>query len=179
MSLFRLPAALSFTKPVLTSSILLTLLLSACADKAAPPPQAATPPALPVTVLEMKPVNLPAVIEVMAQTEGARETEVRARVGGILLKRLYEEGMPVKAGQPLFQIDPAPYENALAEAKARAEQAAREEARLKGLVAQQAVSRMEYDNAVSVNAMAQAALKQAQLSFALPCFYVLRTALLQ
>ena len=164
MSLFRLPAALSFTKPVLASSILLTLLLSACADKAAPPPQAATPPALPVTVLEMKPVNLPAVIEVMAQTEGARETEVRARVGGILLKRLYEEGMPVKAGQPLFQIDPAPYENALAEAKARAEQAAREEARLKGLVAQQAVSRMEYDNAVSVNAMAQAALKQAQLN---------------
>ena len=69
--------------------------------------------------------------------------------------------LPVKAGQPLFQIDPAPYENARAEAKARAEQAAREEARLKGLVAQQAVSRMEYDNAVSVNAMAQAALKQA------------------
>ena len=84
MSLFRLPAALSFTKPVLASSILLTLLLSACADKAAPPPQAATPPALPVTVLEMKPVNLPAVIEVMAQTEGARYTVVRARVGGIL-----------------------------------------------------------------------------------------------
>ena len=164
MSLFRLPTALSFKKSVLASSILLSLLLSACADKAAPPPQAATPPALPVTVLEMKPVNLPAVIEVMAQTEGARETEVRARVGGILLKRLYEEGMPVKAGQPLFQIDPAPYENALAEAKARAEQAAREEARLKGLVAQQAVSRMEYDNAVSVNAMAQAALKQAQLN---------------
>ena len=119
MSLFRLPTALSFKKSVLASSILLSLLLGACADKAAPPPQAATPPALPVTVLEMKPVNLPAVIEVMAQTEGARETEVRARVGGILLKRLYEEGMPVKAGQPLFQIAPAPYENALAEAKAR------------------------------------------------------------
>ena len=72
--------------------------------------------------------------------------------------------MPAKAGHALFQIDPAPNENALAEAKARAEQAAREEARLKGLVAQQAVSRMEYDNAVSVNAMAQAALKQAQLN---------------
>ena len=72
MSLFRLPTALSFKKSVLASSILLTLLLSACADKAAPPPQAATPPALPVTVLEMKPFNLPAVIEVMAQTEGAR-----------------------------------------------------------------------------------------------------------
>ena len=164
MSLFRLPATLAFAKPALISSLMLLLLGSACSNKATPPPQSATPPALPVTVVEMQPVNLPSVIEVMAQTEGARETEVRARVGGILLKRLYEEGAPVKAGQVLFQIDPAPYENTLAEAKARAEQTAREEARLKGLVAQQAVSRMEYDNAVSANAMAQAALKQAQLN---------------
>ena len=138
-------------------------LLTACLEKKAPPPPAAMPP-LPVTVIEMKPVDVPCIIEVMAQTEGARETEVRARVGGILLKRFYEEGQPVKVGQPLFQIDPAPYENALAEARARAEQTAREEARLKGLVAQQAVSRMEYDNAVSSNDMAQAALKQAQLN---------------
>ena len=160
MCFFRPPATRPFAP--LVASLLLTLLLGACADKA-PPPKAAMP-VLPVTALEMQQVNLPSVIEVMAQTEGARETEVRARVGGILLKRLYEEGAPVKAGQPMFQIDPAPYENALAEAKARAEQTAREEARLKGLVAQQAVSRMEYDTAVSSNAMAQAALKQAQLN---------------
>ena len=160
MCFFRPPATRPFAP--LVASLLLVLAASACSDKA-PPPKAAMP-ALPVTVLEMQPVNLPSVVEVMAQTEGARETEVRARVGGILLKRLYEEGAPVKAGQPMFQIDPAPYENALAEAKARAEQTAREEARLKGLVAQQAVSRMEYDTAVSSNAMAQAALKQAQLN---------------
>jgi len=119
---------------------------------------------LPVTVVEVQPTRVSTSIEVMAQTEGARETEVRARVGGILLKRLYQEGAPVKAGQPLFQIDRAPYEIALADAKAKAEQAAREAARLKGLVAQQAVSQKEYDDAVSTNAVAQAALRQAELS---------------
>ena len=46
----------------------------------------------------------------MAQTEGAEETEVRAQVGGILVKQLYQEGAPVKAGQPLFQIDRKPYD---------------------------------------------------------------------
>lgn len=122
------------------------------------------PGGLPVTVQEVQPQNIPSALELMAQTEGAKETEVRARVGGILLKRLYQEGAPVKAGQPLFQIDPAPYEIALAEAKAKADQTAREEARLKGLIAQQAVSQKEYDDAVSNNAIAQAALRQAQLN---------------
>lgn len=137
--------------------------LSACSgQKAATPPSA--PQALPVTVVEMQPTNLPRVVELMAQTEGAKETEVRARVGGILLKRLYEEGAPVKAGQPLFKIDPAPYEIALEQAKAKAEQTAREEARLKGLLAHQAVSQKEYDDAVSANAVAQSALHQAQLN---------------
>lgn len=144
----------------LMSAVVVTL--SACSDKA--PPQAATPPALPVTVAEMQPVSLPSVIEVMAQTEGAKETEVRARVGGIMIRRLYVEGEPVKAGQPLFQIDRTPYENTLAEAQAKAEQTAREEARLKGLLERQAVSRKEYEDMASSNAAAQAALRQAQLN---------------
>jgi membrane fusion protein (multidrug efflux system) len=138
------------------------LALAACSGGSAPPPAAM--PALPVTVLEMQPRNLPTVIELMAQTEGAKETEVRARVGGILLKRLYLEGALVKAGQPLYLIDPAPYENALSEARAKAEQTAREEARMKGLLTHQAISQKEYDDAASANAVAQAALHQAQLN---------------
>ena len=145
------------------ASLAVLFLISGCSKETAAP-QAATPPPVPVTVVEMQPRNLPMTIELMAQTEGAKETEVRARVGGILLKRLYEEGMPVKAGQPLFQIDPAPYEFVLAEVKAKAEQTAREEARLKGLLSRQAISQKEYDDAASVNAMAQAALRQAQLN---------------
>ena len=73
---------------------------------------------LPVTVLEMQPRSVPNAVEIVAQTEGAKEAEVRARVGGILVKQLYQEGLPVKAGQPLFQIDRDPYEIAYAEAKA-------------------------------------------------------------
>lgn len=145
------------------ATITLSVGLVACSGDSAPPAQAAMPP-MPVTVLEMQPQNLPTAVELMAQTEGAKETEVRARVSGILVKRLYQEGAPVKAGQPLFQIDRAPYENALAEAKAKAEQTAREEARLKGLLAHQAVSQKEYDDATSANAMAQATLHQAQLN---------------
>jgi membrane fusion protein (multidrug efflux system) len=126
-------------------------------------PGGAKPP-MPVTVLEMKPQTIPASVEVMAQTEGARETEVRARVSGILLRRLYQEGETVRAGQPLFQIDRSSYEIALAEAKARAEQSEREMKRLEGLVTRGAVSRRDYDNAVSGNAVAQATLRQAELN---------------
>lgn len=129
--------------------------------------QAGGPPKqgpMPVTVIEMQPQKVPTSIEIMAQTEGARETEVRARVGGILVKRLYQEGDTVKAGQPLFQIDRAPYEIALAEAKAKAEQTAREAGRLKGLAEAKAIAQKDYDDAVSANAMAQAALRQAELN---------------
>lgn len=136
--------------------------LAACSDKGAPAAPAMGP--MPVTVIEMQPQNVPTSLEVMAQTEGARETEVRARVGGILMKRMYQEGDAVKAGQPLFQIDRAPFEIALAEARARAEQTAREKQRLKGLAEAKAISQKDYDDAVSNDAMAQAALRQAELN---------------
>lgn len=119
---------------------------------------------LPVSVIEAQPTNLPNVLEVTAQAEGAKETEVRARVNGILLKRLYEEGSPVEAGQPLFQIDPEPFKITLEEAQARAKQTAREAARLKLLYSKQAVSRKEFDDATSINEIAQATLKTAQLN---------------
>jgi membrane fusion protein (multidrug efflux system) len=122
------------------------------------------PPPVPVTLLVAEPTSVPYVIEVMAQAEGANETEVRARVGGILVKRLYEEGQKVSAGQPLFQIDPEPFRIKLEEAQAKATQTAREATRLKKLYAQQAVSRKEMDDAISANDIAQANLKEAQLN---------------
>ncbi len=149
-------------KPTLIAALVGSLLFAACSDKNAPTAPAMGP--MPVTVLDMQPQSVPSSIEVMAQTEGARETEVRARVGGILVKRLYQEGDVVKSGQPLFQIDRAPYEIALAEAKARAEQTAREKQRLKGLADAKAISQKDYDDAASADAMAQAALRQAELN---------------
>jgi membrane fusion protein (multidrug efflux system) len=147
---------------IVGATVLGTALLAGCSDNKAAAPPAMGP--MPVTVLEAQPQRVPSSIEVMAQTEGARETEVRARVSGILMKRLYQEGETVKAGQPLFQIDRSSYEIALAEAKAKAEQTSREMNRLKGLIEAKAISQREYDDTVSANAIAQAALRQAELN---------------
>ena len=158
------------SRAALTALAASLVLLTACSGKDQAPP-AGGMPALPVTVLEMQPTKAETSIEAVAQTEGAREVEVRARVGGILMKRVYEEGATVKAGQPLFQIDRAPLEVAvaqaraqLAETKARVDQTQREAARLKGLLAQQAISQREYDTASSDNAVAQASVQAAQAS---------------
>ncbi len=158
---FRTPSRSSKFYFIVIASV---LALSACSDGKPAAPPAMGP--LPVTVLDVQPQKIPTSIEVMAQTEGARETEVRARVGGILVKRLYQEGETVKAGQALFQIDPSSYEIALSEARAKAEQANREMKRLKGLIESKAISQKEYDDAASNNAIAQAALHQAELNLA-------------
>lgn len=149
-------------RPALFLTTVALALLAACAKPSAPAGGPGGP--LPVTVLTVQPQDVPSSLEVVAQTEGARETEVRARVGGILLRRLYQEGDRVKAGQPLFQIDRSVYEVALAEARARAEQTARDTERLKDLIATQAVSRKAYDDAVAAAAIAAAALRQAELN---------------
>ncbi|MDY0056414.1 MAG: efflux RND transporter periplasmic adaptor subunit [Methyloversatilis sp.] len=145
------------------------LLLSGCSGDKAEPPPAAAPQALPVTVIEVAPTQAPLVVEAVAQAEGAREVEVRARVSGILEKWLFREGEPVKAGQMLFRIERAPFEIALAQARARLaeaqaveEQTAREAQRLTGLVAEKAISQKEFDDARSASAVARAAVKSAE-----------------
>ena len=150
---------------------LLTNLLAACgkseAPKTAAAANAAPPPAVPVTVIAMTPRSVPIGFEVVGQTEGSKQVEVRARVSGILEKRLYTEGEPVKAGQALFQIDRAPYEIALEQAKAalnqekaRGAQVQRESERLKPLVQERAISRKEYDDATSAVQLSEAAQQQ-------------------
>lgn len=147
---------------IIGTTLLGSALLAGCSDNKGAAPPAMGP--MPVTVLEMQPQRVPSSIEIMAQTEGARETEVRARVGGILVKRLYQEGETVKAGQPLFQIDRSTYEIAVADAKAKAEQTSRERNRMKGLIEAKAISQKDYDDAVSADAIAQTVLRQAELN---------------
>lgn len=139
------------------------------APGAAPGGSGQTPMALPVSVIAAQPTRVPVSLEAVAQAEGAREVEVRARVSGILEKRLYVEGQAVKAGQTLFRIERAPYEIALAQAKAqlaeqqaRAAQAAREATRLAGLVADRAISQKEFDDASAGNAIAKANVRAAE-----------------
>ena len=126
-----------------------------------PPPE--------VSVITVEPKNAPVELEYTGQTAGSRETEVRARVAGILQRRLYQEGAMVKAGTPLFQIDPANFETQLASAEAvvgvaqaKLNQAQRDHTRLAPLIAEKAISQKEFDDSKSALESAQATLKQAQ-----------------
>lgn len=119
--------------------------------------------------MQVSPQRVPIVLESVGQVQGSREVELRARVTGILLKRLYNEGTLVRAGDALFQIDPAPFEIALAQARAqvaqeraRNEQARRESERLGTLVKQKAVSQKEYDDSASTRKLSDAALQAAE-----------------
>jgi membrane fusion protein, multidrug efflux system len=149
----------------------LCLVLAGCnASKSAPEHAAAAANRpVPVATLTAQPADVPIVIEEVGQTEGAKQVEVRARVNGILEKWLYKEGTRVTAGTPLFQIERAPYEIALSQAKAalaeqqaKVEQTRREATRMKGLAAQTAVSQKDADDADANYKLAQAALLGAQ-----------------
>jgi membrane fusion protein (multidrug efflux system) len=155
-------------------ALALAMLMSACADNAAddtkkgPGAGGAVPP-IPVSVQRVEPQRVPISLEAVGQAEGSREVEIRARVSGILEKRLYAEGAFVKAGSTLFLIDRAPYEIAAAQAKAalsqeraRNEQAQREAERLKALANSKAISQREFDQATATLKESSAAIEGAQ-----------------
>ena len=132
----------------------------------------AFPPAA-VTVQAVEPQTFPVTFEYVGQTQGSKDVEVRARVTGIIEKRLYQEGSFVKAGQTLFVIDARPYEaqvNAakadLSRAAAQKAQADRELARLRPLAERKAIGQKEADDAASSADLAAAAVKSAQAKLA-------------
>src|SRR5438876_7326701 len=166
------------TDLVLRASFLagLALALAACSPSNGAPdkgghkggPGAGMPPPE-VTVVTVAPQALPVTFEYVGQTAGSREVEVRARVAGILLKRNFTEGAPVKQGQSLYTVDPAPFEAAVARAEAdvgaaeaRLEQARKNAARLKPLYAEKAVSQKDYDDTVSAEEISAADVKAAR-----------------
>ncbi|MSQ71005.1 MAG: efflux RND transporter periplasmic adaptor subunit [Betaproteobacteria bacterium] len=127
------------------------------------------PQAIAARVIEVAPRSVPILFDTVGQIEGSKEVEVRARVSGILQKRIYNEGELVLAGAPLFQIDPASFEIALAQARAqlaqesaRNEQARRESGRLKVLAEQRAISQREFDDAMSALKLSDAGIQAAQ-----------------
>ena len=131
------------------------------------------PPAIPVTVQKVELQRVPVSLEAVGQAEGSREVEVRARVSGILEKRLYTEGAQVRANSTLFVIDRKPYEiaaaqarAALAQERARQEQAQRDVERLKPLVQTRAIAQKEYDDALSATKQSAAAIQGAQAKLA-------------
>lgn len=141
--------------------------LAACGEPAAEVPHAMPAPA--VSVITVQPQTVPVAFEYVGQTAGFREVEVRSRVEGILLKRNFTEGAPVKTGQSLFTIDPAPFratlaraEADLAGAQARLARAERDARRLAPLFEAKAVSRKEFDDATSARQIALAEVQAAQ-----------------
>lgn len=130
------------------------------------------PPAQ-VTAIAVAPRTLPVSWEYVGQTTGSKDVEVRARVTGILERKLYAEGSAVKAGQPLFTIDPKPLEAQaaaaqaeVARAQAQLAQAEREAARLKPLAERRAVGQKEADDALSAAELARASLNVAKAKLA-------------
>lgn len=148
----------------------LTLVLSACGDKAGGPGAAngGMPPAS-VKVIEVAVREVPVHFDYVGQVAGSRDIEVHARVSGIVEKRLYEEGQHIKEGQVMYRLDAAPYRARVAaadaqldQAKAQVAQADREYARIKPLADAEAASRKDADDAQSQRDLARAALKAAE-----------------
>ena len=151
-------------RPTLAAA-LLALLLGACARSG--PPPASPPPQVGIVVVHAQPV--PLTRNLVGRLSATRSADVRARVAGVLLKRLYTEGSDVKAGQPLFQIDPAPLRAALdgalaslAQAEANATNAHITAQRSRQLLPSGLVSRSDLDNAEAAERSTAAAVQQAK-----------------
>ena len=131
----------------------------ACGDRKQSPPPSPVPE---VAVLTVRPEEVVLTTELPGRTSAYRVAEIRPQVNGIVLKRTFREGADVTSGEVLYQIDPAPYQSALTNARASLSRA---EANLPGirsrvgrykdLIADKAVSQQDFDDA-------SAALKQAE-----------------
>lgn len=126
-------------------------------------------PAPVVGVVTVHPQTVALTVELPGRLESLRTADVRAQVGGIIQKRLFQEGSYVRAGQPLYQIDSSTYEAGLesaraqlATAQATLAKADADLARYKPLVSADAISKQEYDATVTAKRSAEAGVKAAQ-----------------
>lgn len=140
------------------------LALSACDGQSPSPPAAIA--VTEVGVVTLVASDVPLQVDLPGRTTAYRKAEVRPQVSGIIQKRLFEEGAEIKAGTPLYQIDPATYQAAhnsakaeLARADANLVAAVARESRYKNLSTMNAISQQDYDDA-------QATLGQAKASVA-------------
>ncbi|HUD52483.1 MAG TPA: efflux RND transporter periplasmic adaptor subunit [Parvibaculum sp.] len=143
----------------------LALTLSGCGDGSDQQHQ----PAGEIGYVTIEPQRLELTTELVGRTSAVRIAEIRPQVNGIILKRMFEEGANVKAGQQLYQIDPALYKAsydsavaALAKAQANVKTARAKAGRYKDLVGVNAVSRQDYDDVVATLAQNEADVASAK-----------------
>ena len=160
----------------LVLALALTGALAACSDKAAPAPDKAAPAKVGVITVQSESQTLTSALP--GRTSAFMSAEIRPQISGIVQKRLFTEGTTVKAGQALYQIDPAPYQvaeasakAALAKAQAQARTAQVNAQRNAELVQIDAISRQAYEESqasaqqsASDVAVAQAALQAARIN---------------
>jgi len=163
------PRHLPIRSPLAAAPLVLLALalLAGCGAKddakGAAPPGGAMPPPPTVGVVTVAPQVVALQTELPGRVEPVRVAQVRARVNGVVLKRQFVEGSEVRAGQPLFLIDPAPYQAALDTAKAQLARAQASLAqttatveRYRPLAAANAISQQEYVNAQAAQKTADA-----------------------
>ncbi|MGN6112783.1 MAG: efflux RND transporter periplasmic adaptor subunit [Luteimonas sp.] len=128
-----------------------------------PPPE--------VGVVVMQQGDVPIAKEAVGRLSAYRSADVRARVPGVLQRRLYEEGSDVRKGQALFQIDPAQLsaslaqaQGALAQAQANAANSHAAAERARGLISAKFISQADFDNAVAAERTSAAAVTAARAS---------------
>lgn len=145
--------------------------LAACGKKADPAAAGGAPPPAEVAVVTITPKSLALTTELPGRLEASRIAQVRARAAGIVLKREFREGSDVKAGATLFLIDPAPFkaafesaQAAVARSEANLAQADLKVKRYKPLVETNAISKQEYDDALTAQKAATADLATTRAS---------------
>jgi membrane fusion protein (multidrug efflux system) len=159
----RDPTGQRFATLILVIMVSLTMLvLAGCGRQQAqygamPPPE--------VGVVTIAPESVALTTELPGRIDPVRVAQVRARVDGIVLHRNFREGADVTNGEVLYEIDPAPYKATLDSANASLMQAQLLVERYTPLVGINAVSKQDYDNAVSAAAQAKAAQEIAAVNF--------------
>lgn len=151
-------------------AIPLAITLAACGAKdAAPPAQGGGMPPAEVGVITVAPESVALQTELPGRVSPARVAQVRARVNGVVLRRMFREGSEVRAGQVLYQIDPSVYKAALdsaqasvLKAQANVAQAVAQVERYRPLVEANAVSKQEYTTLVTAQKQAEADVATAK-----------------
>jgi membrane fusion protein (multidrug efflux system) len=151
-----------------TACLALVFFLTISCSKG-PEQKAAQPRTAEVSVITVEKKDVPVSAEYVAQTQSSRQVNIQARVSGFLDKRVYQEGAVVKEGQTLFIMDQKPFkvqlqqaEAALAKQKAAMQTARANLARVKPLVALNALSKKDLDDATGQYQSYEAAVEQSQ-----------------